>query len=324
MVDHPAPLEELGADDARLHAAAAQEPVPVARQVAALQLERGRVVEHDRDLVQAPLDERVVLAGHARGVALRSAGEYGVGEVGGHAQERAQLDDAFGDAPLAEEVERFRGVRLQQGEGGRAQLARVEVGGEGETELRRHRARGLEDLLLAVGHELGQAARHQPPRITGQRLHDRGRPGLGGRRGQEREDCGADRGDRRGGALHFTGLAFRLTLPSLVSSRKSTACAPFSFRMRAACCEMIFWKLSNLTGAASPAALRASRKRSKSDRTASVSPRVLHATSPDPRRRRERRRRRARRRAAGPPALVDAVDAQGSSRWPASACSRAR
>jgi hypothetical protein len=26
------------------------------------------------------------------------------------AQERAQLDDAFGDAPLAEEVERLRGI----------------------------------------------------------------------------------------------------------------------------------------------------------------------------------------------------------------------
>src|SRR4029077_13794188 len=88
----------------------------------------------------------------------------------------------------------------------------------------------------------------------------------------EREEHGEGRGDRRGEPLHFTGLAFRLTFPSLVWSRKSTACAPFSLRMRAACCEMIFWKLSNLTGAASPAALRASRKRSKSDRTASVSP----------------------------------------------------
>jgi hypothetical protein len=99
----------------------ADEPVPVARQVAPLQLERGRVVEHDRDLVQALLDERVVLPGHARGVALRPAGEDGVGEVGGHAQERAQFDDAFGDAPLAEQVERLRRMRLQYG--GRSQAA---------------------------------------------------------------------------------------------------------------------------------------------------------------------------------------------------------
>ena len=95
MVDHAAPLEQLGADHARLDAAAAEEPVPVARQIAALQLERGRVVEHDRDLVQALFDERVVLAGHARRIALGAAGQDGIGEVGGDAQERTQPHDAL-------------------------------------------------------------------------------------------------------------------------------------------------------------------------------------------------------------------------------------
>ena len=53
--------------------------------------------------------------------------------------------------------------------------------------------------------------------------------------------------------------------------------------MRAACCEMIFWKLSNFTGAASPVALRASRNRSKSDRTAAASPPgSFTRTSPHP------------------------------------------
>ena len=48
-----AALEELGADTADWTAAAAEEAVPVHGQVAALHLEGGRVVEDDRDLVQA-------------------------------------------------------------------------------------------------------------------------------------------------------------------------------------------------------------------------------------------------------------------------------
>src|SRR5262249_35433160 len=119
----------------------------------------------------------------------------------------------------------------------------------------------------------------EPARVARQRLHERRGPGAreGGRAQHQRGQA------QRDPEPHRTGLALRLTLPSLVSSRKSTACAPFSLRIRVACCAMTFWKLSNFTGPASPAAWRAATNRSKSERMAAASAvGSFTRTSPEP------------------------------------------
>ena len=116
----------------------------------------------------------------------------------------------------------------------------------------------LQHLDLALAQEAGQRARNQPPGVAVERLHEGGRPGRGlGGEGEEesRQEESAPH------LCYLTTLAFRETLPSLVSSRNSTAAfPPLSLRMREACWPMSFWKLSYFTGAFSPFRERARRK----------------------------------------------------------------
>ena len=143
----------------------------------------------------------------------------------------AQAHEALAHLPLPQQRDHPVDLGLERARASRGRSRPVGRScGEGARETSGgKRGSSSRHLRLALAEQAAERARQELARVARERGHGLGRPGRG-RRG-ERRAGGRPRAGARASRPHFTIRALSETLPSFVSSRKSTAAAPFSVRM---------------------------------------------------------------------------------------------